>query len=109
MNGGGPPDGEPPPTPTVTVDHTAFTPSVISVPSGGTLVFKFLQSDHTVKTVSTSGGASPISVNNGGGDFDAVGPVPQTKTVTIVGPAGGQIKYQCGIHGPAMPGTINIT
>jgi FtsP/CotA-like multicopper oxidase with cupredoxin domain/plastocyanin len=91
----------------VLVDLFKFDPSTISVPSGGTLIFDFQEAGHTVQTVSTTMGATPISINNGGGDLDAV-PVPQQRAVTITGMPGATINYQCGIHLQAMPGTINI-
>ncbi len=51
--------------------------------------------------------ALPITINNGGGDFDAV-PAGQQRTVTIDGSSGGMIPYHCGIHGPAMSGVIHL-
>ena len=59
-------------------------------------------------TVSSTN-AQPISINNGGGDTNAVSPVPQTRVVTITGNSGGEIRYQCGIHGSMMPGVIHIS
>jgi FtsP/CotA-like multicopper oxidase with cupredoxin domain len=105
------PRGEPCPaelTLTVVVNGFAFTPNTIDVPSGATLTFDFQEADHTVQTVSTTTGATPISINNGGGDSDAIDPVPQQKAVTISGMPGAQINYQCGIHLAGMSGTINI-
>lgn len=93
---------------TVVVNGFAFTPNSIDVPSGATLTFDFQEADHTVMTVSTTMGATPISINNGGGDTDAVDPIPQQKAVTISGMPGAQIDYQCGIHLAGMSGTIHI-
>jgi plastocyanin len=106
------PRGEPCPTQpvpaTVVVKNFAFTPNFIEVPSGATLTFDFQEADHTVMTVSTTMGATPIAINNGGGQGDAISPVPQQKVVTISGMAGGEINYQCGIHLAAMTGKIKI-
>jgi FtsP/CotA-like multicopper oxidase with cupredoxin domain len=93
---------------TVVVKNFAFTPNFVEVSSGGTLTFDFQETPHTVKTVSTTMGAPPITINNGGGDFDAVSPVPQLKTVTVNGMAGAEINYECGIHGAGMSGKIKI-
>jgi FtsP/CotA-like multicopper oxidase with cupredoxin domain len=93
---------------TVVVKNFAFTPNFVEVASGSTLTFDFEEANHTVKTVSTTMGAPGIFVNNGGGDTDAVSPIPQSKPVTISGMAGAEITYQCGIHGPGMAGKIKI-
>jgi len=107
------PSGEPcgmvtPPPATVIVKNTAFTPGSLTVPSGTVVIFDFQETNHTVQTVSTTGAAGPININNGGGPLDAVSPLGP-RTVTIVGNTGDRINYQCGIHGPMMAGTINIT
>jgi plastocyanin len=94
---------------TVTVRGFAFAPDSIDVPSGSTLTFDFQEAHHTVKTVSTTMGATAIAIDNGSGEFDAVSPIPQRRIVTITGMPGAQINYQCGIHGPTMNGKINIT
>jgi len=104
-------DGGHPPTNTVTVDHTAFVTAdgsnELTVPSGTEVTFDFREANHTVMTVSSTN-AQPISINNGGGNGDAV-PVSQTRVVTITGNSGGEIRYQCGIHGSMMPGVIHIS
>jgi len=92
----------------VTVKDTAFTPNFIEVASGSPLTFDFQEAGHTVMTVSTTMGAPGISINNGGGNLDAVSPVPQQKVVTITGMPGAEINYQCGIHLAAMAGKIKI-
>lgn len=102
------PTGPAPPPLTVTVKNFQFNPSTINVPAGSTLIFDFQEANHTVKTVSTTMGAGAITINNGGGDFDAVAPTPQQKAVVISGMAGATINYQCGIHTTLMPGVINI-
>jgi plastocyanin len=96
------------PPATVTVDHFAFEPNDLTVPSGTQVTFDFREDNHTVVTVSSTN-ADPININNGGGDIDAVSPVPQTKVVTVTGNSGGEIRYQCGIHGSMMPGVIHIS
>jgi len=96
------------PPATVTVDHTAFEPNDLTVPSGTEVTFNFQENNHTVMTVSSTN-ADPISINNGGGNTDAVSPVPQTRVVTVTGNSGGEIRYQCGIHGSMMPGVIHIS
>jgi plastocyanin len=99
---------EPPAAGIVEVTDFAFTPNVIEVASGSTLTFDFQAANHTVMTVSTTMGATPISINNGGGDTDAISPVPQQQVATISGMPGAEIDYQCGIHGGLMTGTIKI-
>jgi plastocyanin len=99
---------------TVTVDHHAFVSpdgsNELTVPSGTEVTFDFQEDNHTVMTEPGDAiNADPISINNGGGDTDAVSPVPQTRKVTIKGDSGGQITYHCGIHGPAMKGIIHIS
>jgi plastocyanin len=107
------PSGEPcgmvtPPPATVVVKNFAFTPNSLSVPSGTVVIFDFQEANHTVMTVSTTGAAVPININNGGGPMDAVSPLGP-KAVTITGNSGDTINYQCGIHGAGMAGTIHIT
>jgi FtsP/CotA-like multicopper oxidase with cupredoxin domain/plastocyanin len=106
------PSGEPcpeePAPATVLVKNFAFTPNFIEVASGSTLTFDFQEADHTVMTVSTTMGAPAISINNGGGNADAVSPIPQQKVVTISGMPGAEINYQCGIHLAAMTGKIKV-
>jgi FtsP/CotA-like multicopper oxidase with cupredoxin domain/plastocyanin len=101
-------DGGQPPTNTVTVDHMSFEPHDLTVPSGTQVTFDFREINHTVMTVS-SPNAQPISINNGGGNNDAVSPVPRTRVVTVTGNSGGEINYQCGIHGTMMTGVIHIS
>ena len=94
------------PTTTVTVRNFQFEPSELTVPNGAKIIFDFVNGIHTVKTVSASN-ADPITINNGGGNTDAI-PAGETREVTINGEPGGVIEYQCGIHGPGMSGTIRI-
>ncbi len=92
---------------TVLVMNNAFAPNSLSVPSGTMVTFAFHEADHTVMTVSTTGAAAAISIDNGGGPGDAV-PNGQSRNVTVTGSPGNVINYQCGIHGGAMPGQITI-
>lgn len=105
------PSGEPCGAPAAPVANTivatnfAWTPSTLAVAPGTTVTFDFQQGDHTVKTTSSTN-ASPITINNGGGDQD---PVPLgTRTVVVSGTPGGVINYQCGIHTTAMIGKIQL-
>ncbi len=107
------PSGEPcgmvmPPPATVVVKNFAFTPNSLSAPSGTVVIFDFQEANHTVQTVSTTGAAVPININNGAGPTDAVSPLGP-RAVTISGNSGDTINYQCGIHGAGMAGTIHIT
>jgi plastocyanin len=102
------------PPPTVTVNHFAFVSgdgtNKLTVPSGTQVTFDFQEDNHTVVTDPDNAiDADPININNGGGDFDAVSPIPQTRVVTIKGKSGGEIRYHCGIHGPHMNGIIRIS
>jgi plastocyanin len=92
----------------VTVKDFKFDPDFIEVASGSMLTFDFQEPDHTVMTVSTTMGATPISINNGAGDADAISPTPQQKITPISGMPGAEINYQCGIHLAGMTGTIKI-
>jgi FtsP/CotA-like multicopper oxidase with cupredoxin domain len=107
------PSGEPcgmvtPPPATVVVKNFAFTPNSLSVPSGTVVIFDFQEAGHTVQTVSTTGTAVAININNGGGPLDAVSPLGP-RAVTVTGNSGDTINYQCGIHLAAMTGTIHIS
>jgi plastocyanin len=79
----------------------------MTVASGTEIAFNFQESNHTVVT-SAHPGASQITINNGGGDFDGV-PIGQIRKVIVTGSSGGMIQYNCGIHGPSMDGTITIS
>ncbi len=106
---GEPKDTAPPPPAgnTVVVDNFAFSPPNISVPSGTQVTFDFLEANHTVQTVSTTGAASTITINNGGGNNDPI-PVGQSPSVVVTGNPGDVISYMCGIHLAAMSGSITI-
>jgi FtsP/CotA-like multicopper oxidase with cupredoxin domain/plastocyanin len=103
------PEGEECPSlknPAVHVLQSSFSPQTITVPAGTKLTFSFDTPMHTVHTLTTSGGAMPIEINNGGGEQDAVDPVPTKRQVQIDGPVGGVIAYECGIH--HFKGSIKI-
>jgi plastocyanin len=93
--------------PNVAVIDFAFDPDSLTVPNGTNVIFIFQAPFHTVKTTSASN-ADPITINNGGGDTDAV-PQGQIKGVAINGMSGGEIEYECGIHGAGMNGKIRIS
>ena len=99
------------PTNTVVVKNTSFTPNALAVAAGTVVTFDFQEVDHTVMNVSAVN-ASPfnISANHPPGAFNPVDAVPagSQRSVTIVGSPGGMIKYQCGIHGAFMSGSIAI-
>lgn len=94
------------PSNTIVVRNNAFTPRTLDVRPGSMVTFDFQEAFHTV-TTSQAVGADPIEINNGGGPGDAV-PAGQTRHVVIHGTPGGKIDYNCGIHGPGMPGTIRV-
>ncbi|HKC65646.1 MAG TPA: multicopper oxidase domain-containing protein [Pyrinomonadaceae bacterium] len=115
------PMGEPCPTGmtaqpnTVTVKNIAFSPSMLAVPSGTTVIFDFQESPHTVTTTGRTGAASAIEINGGpGGNNPANAGVPVPfppevqKSVVVTGNPGDMINYMCGIHGAGMAGMIQI-
>ncbi len=98
---------------TFVVQNTLFTPVSITASSGATVNFDFEEAGHTVTT--STGSASNIEINgpNGLGTSPtnktvAVTPIPTMKTFMVMGNLGDQIKFECGIHGPNMHGTITI-
>jgi hypothetical protein len=113
------PKGEPcpagsPATPnTIVVKNVAFTPNMLAVPSGTTVIFDFQESFHSVTTVSRTGAASAIEINGGANTHADSGiPVPEPpaiqRNVVVTGNPGDMINYQCGIHLAAMTGMIQI-
>src|SRR5262249_17064655 len=96
---------------TVTVVNNAFTPQSIAVASGTPVTFAFQGFPHTVETVSTNM-ADPIKATKDPGgdpeDFSQAVPAGQQRVVTVTGMPGGEINYQCGIHGSSMTGKIMI-
>jgi plastocyanin len=73
------------------------------------VTFDFQGSGHTVMTKAGDAiNADPININNGNGEHDAV-PQGEKRVVTIKGDNGGEIRYQCGIHGTFMNGVIHIS
>lgn len=116
VNGGelffGLPSGEPchvetAPANTVVVKNFQFMPNALAVAPGTTVIFDFQEANHTVQTTATTGAASPIHINNGGGPLDAVTPLGP-RSVVVTGNPGNTINYQCGIHGAGMFGTIQL-
>jgi FtsP/CotA-like multicopper oxidase with cupredoxin domain/plastocyanin len=108
------PSGEPcgmavaPQPGTVVVDNLAFTPSVLAVAPGSTVTFDFQEDFHTVVTTSVNPPTvSSVTVTGPGGPTDPI-PSGQTRSVVVTGPSGGVINYQCGIHGAAMTGVIQL-
>ena len=88
-----------------------FDPPSIGVSSGTEITFDFQGSPHTVMTVSHTNSDAITITKDAGGDptqFSQAVPAGKQKKVTIKGTSGGQIKYQCGIHGASMSGTIKI-
>jgi hypothetical protein len=81
----------------------------LTVASGTEITFNFAEGFHTVVTVSNTSGGPDIIITGPGGGGDAVLPTPQERRVTVSGTTGGEIKFQCGIHGPSMNGTIHIS
>jgi len=100
---------------TVVVKNIAFTPNMLAVPSGTSVIFDFQESPHTVTTTSRTGAASAIEINGGpGGNNPAnagtavIFPPAVQKSVVVTGNPGDMINYMCGIHGAGMAGMIQI-
>jgi plastocyanin len=115
------PMGEPCPTGTtaqpntVVVKNFAFTPNMLAVSSGTTVIFDFQESSHSATTTSHTGTSNTIEINGGipGNNPAQSGtpvPVPPNvqKSVLVTGNPGDTINYQCGIHLAAMTGMIQI-
>jgi len=97
---------------TITVKDFAFTApdgsNILTVPSGTQITFDFQEDGHTV-VLDPATNADPFTpINNGGGDFDAIRPIPKQITRIITGNLNGEIPFHCGIHGPSMKGIIRI-
>ena len=105
------PSGASPQPNTVVVKNTAFTPNMLTVASGTNVIFDFQESFHSVTTTSRTGAASAIEIN-GGANTHADSGIPVTspvqRPVAVTGNPGDAINYQCGIHGAAMTGMIQI-
>lgn len=101
------------PAATVTVKNFEFSPKDLSVPSGTVVTFNFIDTFHSVTTVSKTGSINGVEVNGGpGGNSAANSGTPVaigTRLVTMTGNMGDKVNYQCGIHGAAMPGSITIS
>jgi FtsP/CotA-like multicopper oxidase with cupredoxin domain/plastocyanin len=99
-----PPEQLPPNT--ITARNFAFEPFTLSVPSGTKVNFFFKAGSHSVETLTTTPGATPININSGS-STDPI-PVNQIRSAIVSGPTGAVISYQCGIHTSTMPGEIRI-
>ena len=75
---------------------------------GTEVIFDFQEPNHTVVIDNASNADLFTPINNGGGNQDAVHPVPKQITLIITGTMGGEIGFHCGIHGPSMNGIIRI-
>ena len=100
---------------TVVVKNIAFTPNMLAVSSGTSVMFDFQESPHTVTTTSRTGAASAIEINGGPGGNNPANagvavPFPPAvqKSVVVTGNPGDMINYMCGIHGAGMAGMIQI-
>jgi FtsP/CotA-like multicopper oxidase with cupredoxin domain len=99
---------------TVVVKNTAFTPNMLAVASGTTVIFDFQESFHSVTTTAQTGAASSIEINGGANTKATSGtPVPfppaVQRSVVVTGSPGDMINFQCGIHLAAMTGMIQIS
>jgi len=114
------PRGEPCPTGTAPVPNTivvknvSFTPNMLAVPSGTTVIFDFQEAFHSVTTTSHTGTTNTIEINGGANTpADSGIPVPfppqVQRMVVVTGSPGNAISFQCGIHLAAMTGMIMIT
>jgi FtsP/CotA-like multicopper oxidase with cupredoxin domain/plastocyanin len=87
---------------TITVNNNNFTApdgtNTLTVSSGTEVTFNFATPLHTVVFDSPTNADRPTNINNGGGDTDAISPIPQQKRRTITGNPGGEIPFHCGIH-----------
>jgi len=102
----------PPDVKTIAVTDFVFTPPTLAVASGTQVTFDFQQGDHTVQTVHAQL-ANPITATKDpGGDPTKINqavPVGQQRTVMVIGMSGGEIHYECGLHGSSMAGKITIS
>ena len=98
------------PAATIVVKNFEFAPKDITVPSGTVVTFNFVDTFHTVTTVSKTGIINSIEINGGAntpadsGVATPLGP----RTVTMTGNMGDKINFQCGIHFAPMIGSITI-
>jgi plastocyanin len=99
--------------PAVDSPNGSFNPDHISVPSGTEVTFDFQASGHSVQFDSFTNAVSIPNITGDGNPqhvHTAVSSNTKKKvTVQTQQAGGGQITYHCGLHGPAMKGTINIT
>jgi plastocyanin len=100
---------------TVVVKNLAFTPNMLAVASGTTVIFDFQEFPHSVTTTSHTGATGSIEINGGPGGSNPANsgtavPFPPAvqRSVVVTGNPGDMINYQCGIHLAAMQGMIQI-
>jgi plastocyanin len=107
------PDEDIAPAATIIVKNFEFTPKDISVPSGTVVTFNFVDTFHSVTTMTKTGSINRPEVNGGPGGNQAANAgtaVPLgMKTVTMTGGMGDRVDFQCGIHGAPMVGSITIS
>lgn len=101
------------PAATIVVKNFEFAPKDIVVPSGTVVTFNFVDTFHTVTTVSKTGIINSIEINGGAASpniaADAGVPTPLgSRVVTMTGNMGDKINFQCGIHLAPMVGSITI-
>jgi plastocyanin len=98
------------PAATILVKNFEFAPKDIIVPSGTIVTFNFVDTFHTVTTVSKTGVINSIEINGGSNTVadSAVATPLGLRTVTMTGNMGDKINFQCGIHFAPMIGSITI-
>ncbi len=101
------------PAATIVVKNFEFAPKDITVPSGTVVTFSFIDTFHTVTTVSKTGIINGIEINGGAASPNTaansgVATPLGARTVTMTGNMGDKINFQCGIHFAPMVGSITI-
>ena len=106
------PDADVAPAATVIVKNFEFFPKDIVVPSGTVVTFNFVDTFHTVTTVTKTGTINALEINGGlmpNTAADSSTPTPLgSRTVTMTGAMGDKVNFQCGIHFAPMVGSITI-
>lgn len=101
------------PAATIDVKNFEFSPKDITVPSGTVVTFNFVDTTHSVTTVTKTGSINAVEINGGpGGNLPANAGISVplgSKTVTMTGGMGDRIDFQCGIHLAPMIGSITIS
>lgn len=100
-------------TPAATIDVKFGPLGDHVVPSGTVVTFNFVETFHTITTVSKTGIINSIEINGGAaspnvaadsGVATPLGP----RTVLMTGNMGDKVNFQCGIHFAPMVGSITI-